>query len=159
MVKYITYYVTHDRRHVLSGRSDQVNRGNWPIGQAQDCKLCQVSSILTLPSLRFDPLPNVLHPQMDNKRELPIDKWSHTRQMPEWWNWNTRRPQNPSIESSSLSLGTNQSQLIVKQRGLTRRTDTKTGSNYLLLTHKWWCTGFVTQNRVGSIPSRSSAVI
>ncbi len=30
--------------------------------------------------LRFDPLPNVLHPQMDTKRELPIDKWSHTRQ-------------------------------------------------------------------------------
>ena len=137
MVKYITYYVTHDRRHVLSGRSDQVNRGNWPIGQAQDCKLCQVSSILTLPSLRFDPLPNVLHPQMDNERELPIDKWPHMRQMarwrnwqtllrgrvkgwaskflfslktshtgsspvlghknklPEWWNWQTRRPQKP----------------------------------------------------------------
>ena len=30
--------------------------------------------------LRFDPLLNVLHPQMDNERELPIDKWSHMRQ-------------------------------------------------------------------------------
>jgi hypothetical protein len=26
------------------------------------------------PLLRFDPLPNVLHPQMDIERELPIDK-------------------------------------------------------------------------------------
>ena len=27
---------------------------------------------------------------------------------------------------------------------------------YLLLTHKWWCTGFVTQNRASSILARSS---
>ncbi len=44
------------------------------------------------PHLRFDPLPSCVTPTNGIMRELPIDKWSHTRQMPRWWNWYTRRP-------------------------------------------------------------------
>lgn len=106
--------------------------------------------------------------------------------MPEWWNWQTQRSQKPwrKLGGSTPPLGTveysrtglpDMSSLIGQKDWSSSRLHKKVTASlqqstclavgerirkpaviYLVLTHKWWCTAFVTLNRVSSILTRTS---